>query len=178
MKNRYSQFFTNLAAVVLIFSPLISCISLAQTTSFQINTNTQLGPPYRKDRVLIRVKPGTTASQMDSVHPQGATVHRAYTNRIWVINLPSGMDARTALPIYQASGLVEYAELDLVSSIFATPNDPSFGNQWSLNNTGQNGGTPDADIDAPEGWDIQSTAPTVIVAIVDTGARPDHDDLA
>jgi len=53
-----------------------------------------------------------------------------------------------------------------------------FGDQWSLNNTGQNGGTPDADIDAPEGWDIQSTAPNVIVAIVDSGARLDHEDLA
>src|SRR5437867_1363391 len=125
MKNRYSKFFTNLAAVALIFSPLISVIGLAQTTSSLINTNAELGPPYRKDRVLIRVKPGTTAAQMDSVHPQGATVRRAYENRIWIINLPSGMEARTALPIYLSSGLVEYAELDLISKIFATPNDPS-----------------------------------------------------
>src|SRR5213593_1645854 len=101
MKTRYSKLLTKLAAVALSISALISATGLAQPTT--ANTNTQLGPPYRKDRVLIRVKPGTTAAQMDSVHPQGATVHRAYQNRIWVIKLPSGMDARTALPIYQAS---------------------------------------------------------------------------
>src|SRR5207249_6401101 len=87
------------------------------------------------------------------------------------------LDDRAAMPVYQASSLVEYAELDLIHHIFVTPNDPSFTDQWSLNNTGQNGGTPDADIDAPEGWDIQSTAPNVIVAVVDTGARLDHEDL-
>ena len=110
MKTRLSKFVTKLVAVTLTFSALISGIGLAQTNPAQTNTNAQLGPPYRKDRVLIRVKPGTTAAQMSSVHPQGATVHRAYQNRIWVISLPSGVDARTAIPVYQASSLVEYAE--------------------------------------------------------------------
>src|SRR5512146_213351 len=37
------------------------------------------------------------------------------------------------------------------NSILATfPSDPLFDQQWALNNTGQSGGTPDADIDAPE----------------------------
>lgn len=34
------------------------------------------------------------------------------------------------------------------------PNDASFGQQWALNNTGQSGGTVDADIDAPEAWGL------------------------
>src|SRR5438094_321684 len=34
--------------------------------------------------------------------------------------------------------------------IAVVPNDPNFGSQYALNNTGQTGGRVDADIDAPE----------------------------
>lgn len=62
------------------------------------------------------------------------------------------------------------------------PNDPQFGQQWSLNNTGQNGGTPDADIDAPEAWGITTggvtaTGDTIVIAIIDGGFFLDHEDI-
>jgi hypothetical protein len=44
---------------------------------------------------------------------------------------------------------VEYAEVDQQMNAFATPNDPGFPQLYGLDNTGQTGGTPDADIDAP-----------------------------
>ena len=37
--------------------------------------------------------------------------------------------------------------------------------QWGLHNTGQTGGTPDADIDAVEAWDITTGSSGVIVAV-------------
>lgn len=58
------------------------------------------------------------------------------------------------------------------------PNDPSFGILWGLHNTGQSGGTVDADIDAPEAWAISTGSPNVIVAVVDTGVDYNHPDLA
>ncbi len=63
-----------------------------------------------------------------------------------------------------------------------TPNDPSFTQQWSLNNTGAGGGTPDADIDAPEAWDITTggltaAGDTIVVAVIDGGFQMDHPDL-
>ncbi|MCK4256448.1 hypothetical protein KAX35_06145 [candidate division WOR-3 bacterium] len=36
------------------------------------------------------------------------------------------------------------------------PNDDSFQYQWNLHNEAQWGGIPDADIDAPEAWDIKN----------------------
>lgn len=64
------------------------------------------------------------------------------------------------------------------------PNDPSYidGTQWDMNNTGQNGGTNDADIDAPEAWElctggITSNGDTVVVAVVDGGFFLTHQDL-
>ena len=63
-------------------------------------------------------------------------------------------------------------------SLQFTPNDPQFNLLWGLNNTGQTGGTPDADIDAPEAWDIQQGSQNVVVAVVDTGVDYNHQDLA
>jgi subtilisin family serine protease len=61
------------------------------------------------------------------------------------------------------------------------PDDPDFAQLWGMHNTGQtvNGttGTADADIDAPEAWNLARGAPDVIVAVIDTGADLDHPDL-
>ncbi len=55
------------------------------------------------------------------------------------------------------------------------PNDPLFtANQWHLKNTGQTGGTVDADIDATEAWDISTGGTTthndtIVVCIIEGG---------
>ena len=64
--------------------------------------------------------------------------------------------------------------------IARTPNDPLFPQLWGLNNTGQTGGIVDADIDAPEAWDVAFGVPEgsdVIVAVIDTGIDYLHPDL-
>jgi Ca2+-binding RTX toxin-like protein len=57
------------------------------------------------------------------------------------------------------------------------PNDSDFDSQWGLNNTGQTGGTNDADIDAPEAWAFQQGSRDVVVAVIDTGVDFNHEDL-
>ncbi|MBI9032880.1 MAG: S8 family serine peptidase [Bacteroidales bacterium] len=62
------------------------------------------------------------------------------------------------------------------------PNDTHFGNLWGMHNTGDNGGIEDADIDAPEAWEITTSGTTVlgdtiVVAIVDGGVDIEHEDL-
>ena len=75
--------------------------------------------------------------------------------------------------------LVRFAEPDSIVSTCATlPNDPSFSQLWGLNNTGQSGGTADADIDAPEAWDLGTGSTSVVVGVIDTGVDYTHPDLA
>ncbi|MCH7948230.1 MAG: hypothetical protein IIC66_10580, partial [candidate division Zixibacteria bacterium] len=62
------------------------------------------------------------------------------------------------------------------------PDDPNFGNQWALHNTAQLGGVVDADIDAPEAWDIATGDTTVqgdeiVIAVIDGGFDLNHTDL-
>ncbi|MHC4087550.1 MAG: S8 family serine peptidase, partial [Planctomycetota bacterium] len=61
-----------------------------------------------------------------------------------------------------------------------TPNDVRFLELWGMNNDGQTGGTVDADIDAPEAWNIATGVPDgsdVIVGVIDSGVDYLHQDL-
>jgi len=61
------------------------------------------------------------------------------------------------------------------------PNDPDFNKQWNFNNTGQTGGTPEADIRLIDAWETARTLGiknnNVIVAVMDDGVYHDHTDL-
>lgn len=56
------------------------------------------------------------------------------------------------------------------------PNDQFYSQQWHLNNTGQLGGTVDADIDAPEAWLI-GEGQDILIGMFDDACDVDHEDL-
>lgn len=57
------------------------------------------------------------------------------------------------------------------------PNDPQFADQWSLVNTGQGGGTADADIRALQAWQVTRGSNEVVIAVLDSGVDYNHSDL-
>src|SRR5690606_2120558 len=62
------------------------------------------------------------------------------------------------------------------------PDDPFFGQQWALQNTGQSGGIVEADISATKAWEINHSNRTVygdsiVLAIVDDPMDLSHEDL-
>ena len=80
----------------------------------------------------------------------------------------------------QASGLFRYVEPDFIQTASATPSDASFtdGTLWGLRNRGGSGGVLGADIDAERAWDLTTGSTNVLVAVIDTGIRYTHRDLA
>jgi uncharacterized protein (TIGR03382 family) len=85
---------------------------------------------------------------------------------------------KDALAAYQNDPSVEYVEPNYIVRISATPNDARFGDLWGMHNTGQAGGVADADINAPEAWDITTgDADTGVVTVIDTGIDYNHPDL-
>ncbi|WP_343224410.1 S8 family serine peptidase [Pseudoalteromonas sp. Of11M-6] len=73
---------------------------------------------------------------------------------------------------------VAYVEPDYQVKALGIPDDSRFDELWGMHNTGQTGGTADADIDAPEAWDITVGSRDVIVGVIDTGVDYTHPDLA
>lgn len=92
--------------------------------------------------------------------------------------LPAGTDPLAAKALLERLPQVRYAEPNYYRYINADPNDTRFDELWGLDNNGQTGGTPDADIDAPEAWDVETGSHDVIVAVIDSGTDIDHADLA
>ncbi|MCY2991008.1 MAG: S8 family serine peptidase [Planctomycetota bacterium] len=68
-------------------------------------------------------------------------------------------------------------EPDRVVSAQVLSNDPDFQSMTDLHNVGQFGATPDADIDAPEAWDMNTGSTNVVVGVIDSGIDVTHPDL-
>lgn len=60
--------------------------------------------------------------------------------------------------------------------LFAPQDDPGFDQQWHHENTGQEGGVADADIDSITAWE-SSLGDGVTVAVIDSGVNMTHPDL-
>ncbi|MGI2258832.1 S8 family serine peptidase [Shewanella sp. GXUN23E] len=94
------------------------------------------------------------------------------------LSVKKGVDIEQAAKILSRHPAVQYAEPNYILRALGTPDDPRYPEMWGLNNTGQSGGTVDADVDAPEAWDISTGDDSVIIGVIDTGVDYNHEDLA
>ncbi|WP_102797806.1 S8 family serine peptidase [Bowmanella denitrificans] len=88
-----------------------------------------------------------------------------------------GLSVKTALEKLQKHPAVSYAQPNYKVRALGVPDDARFDDLWGMHNSGQTGGTPDADIDAVEAWDISTGSRDVIVGVIDTGVDYTHPDL-
>jgi hypothetical protein len=93
---------------------------------------------------------------------------------------PKAVNPLEVAAAFVESGLIAWAEPDFVQKYqkFVTPSDPLYLNQWHLYNNGQGGSVPDADVDAPEAWDIERGSASITIAVVDDGVQLSPPDLA
>jgi subtilisin family serine protease len=166
---------------------LVLCLLLpasavpADTSSYAHSTRQR--PAFRPDRILVI--PGKGLAKSSPVTTLLSAKHRVLRHfpemDDWhVIQLDPTTTASDAIAEYRNSGQFVAVEPDYYVHAALAPNDPEYqhGLLWGLHNIGQNGGTTDADIDAPETWNYLTSAEDIIVAVVDSGIRTTHEDLA
>ena len=139
---------------------------------------------YDTHTVIVKLTSGVSAAQRAAlfsgagVTGTSGSVAGVGADVVRVTDDPAAVATRL-----NRSALVDYAEPNFILKATATPNDPLFSQLYGMNNTGQTGGKPDADIDAPEGWDaaglggFPATGGTKI-GIVDTGIDQTHPELS
>lgn len=104
-------------------------------------------------------------------------------SRRWLVRFDPTVDVDRAVKTFSGLDVVTDARpnqrIVLRDSV---PDDAFYGSQWQYDNSGFGGGVPDADLDAPEAWDIATggltpLGDTIVVAVIDDGIDPDHPDL-
>ena len=170
MKNRMSVVFSILAGLfVFAATPVAAVVGQAPPTA-----------PYQAGEALVKFKAGADNDERAMALAAAGCQERkrfALVPGLSRVTITSGASVAATLAALRANPSVLYAEPNYVVSAQATiPNDPRFAELYGLNNTGQTGGTADADIDAPEAWDLQTGA-SVAVAVIDTGLDYNHQDI-
>jgi subtilisin family serine protease len=139
---------------------------------------------YVKDELLVRFAPNIPKATIDQINATiGAQVLQSFqiVSNLHLVKIPAHLSVPEAIARYKGYANVLYAEPNYIvrkaQHVQLTPNDPNFTQLWGLHNTGQTGGTPDADIDAPEAWDITTGSSSVVVFVIDTGVDYNHPDL-
>jgi hypothetical protein len=133
------------------------------------------------DQILVRLRPGVTIeSFLQSDERLSAFERVVGTPDTFVVDMTSG-SGRAALAL--ANGLMSdprlvWASPNLMIESHLATNDPFYAEEWHLNNTGQSGGTADADVDAPEAWQITTGSPNIVIADIDDAIQRDHPDLS
>ncbi len=146
------------------------------------------GQDYDPNHFLVELKPdmsiATYAQILDTQHYK---IEKVVVKRLKILLIKCvspQANVVSSVTEFRSDPWVKHAQLDhYVHQRSVYPNDPQFGDMWDLENTGQSGGTEDADIDAPEAWDfgtggLNALGDTIVVAVVDGGAQVTHPDLA
>lgn len=198
MKHRFLAIQTIGLAAWCILALLLAIEAGAATALGQEEFITVDNNKVHPTRILAKFKDGVTPELSKGQAKQLASkLHKRYKLVPYLVALEEESDALPPLPAkaketeradrllkriekLKASGLFEYVEPDYVQETCLKAPDPAFadGTLWGLWNYGQNGGAVGADISATNAWDITTGSTNVIVAVIDTGIRFTHRELA
>jgi subtilisin family serine protease len=159
-------------------------------------TDAQRAKQESAAEVLVRFRQGTTVDRIKDIafrHHDLVEDQIEAVDGLVVIQDEDGLGAEQVVNEYRNLPEVEYVEPNYSISLepepqgavppaylnpsASGPNDPMFGEQWSLDNSGQRGGSATADISALAAWEKTRGTDKVVVAVIDSGVDYTHPDL-
>jgi len=144
------------------------------------------GQEYDPDRIIVKLAPDISRNDFGSIIDTNFyMIEKVLVRRLNIISIKlknNQISPVDAIMEFRNNPFVDKAIPDTKVSRRDIPDDTQFDQQWALHNIGQSGGTEDADIDAPEAWDIANggvtpLGDTIVVAIVDGGMMLTHVDI-
>tara|TARA_B100000586_G_scaffold62870_1_gene43476 strand:- start:292 stop:2145 length:1854 start_codon:yes stop_codon:yes gene_type:complete len=148
--------------------------------------NSVSGQEYVPDRIIVKLALDISRNDFESILDTNYYgVEKVLVRRLNIISIKlknNQISLVDAIKEFRNNPFVDKAIPDTKVSRRDMPDDTQFDQQWALHNVGQNGGIEDADIDAPEAWDIATggvtpLGDTIVVAIIDGGMMLTHSDL-
>lgn len=143
--------------------------------------------PYVDGEMLVQLEPNGNIHQVVKRFPQhfGIQVVEELSApmRVWLVRFDSQVISHTDMQqmLYDDNDVTISDYNYYIEMRETVPDDLQLAQQWHHINTGQTGGTADADIDSDLAWDIttggtSATNDDIVVCIIE-GANLDHDDL-
>jgi subtilisin family serine protease len=163
-------------SIKLLRAPLAALFALF---TLSLSTTSWAQPEAKPGEVIVKFKATATASERQAIE---SDLGMTQVRRMDAIHAERGHVSRLtvdqAIARYGKHPKVEYIEPNYILHASLVPNDPSFPQLWGMQNTGQTGGAPGADIRAVSAWSQFTGSRSIIVAIIDTGMDYNHPDLA
>jgi len=171
---------------------LMLIVSISPLQAQQIDYAAHGETPFEPGQLLVQIFDTRSAERIfaDLSEINGTTTELAFgevvSERLDIYLLTFNQDQVDPFDMLKAvreHSAIHIAQFNhLVSRRETVPNDPQFDQQWHHVNTGQSGGTPDADIDSDLAWDITTGGLTAlgdeIVVCVIEGGNLNHPDLS
>ena len=144
---------------------------------------------YVPNEILVQYKVGVSAQARNALLSRvKANVKQQFSKfAVEQWRLPQGASVDATVKQLNADPNVAFAEPNYrrYPHVIALPNDPGFGQQWALQNTGQTinnpagsvVGTPGADMNVITAWATTTGSANVIVAVIDDSVDVNHADL-
>jgi subtilisin family serine protease len=136
--------------------------------------------------IVVRVASADGEASLHAV-PEIVSIREAgFRQGVYIVRLKSPIAALAAAnALYDSEGIAYAHPNFMIPKVFRNrprssngpETEPFFYSQWHLENTGQNGGTPGADIHVRDAWEITRGDSDVIVAVIDGGFELTHPDL-
>ncbi len=153
---------------------LLAFLAISNLTGLSVaaqKSPAHLRQRWATDEIIVKFKKDVPKEQIGQINSEhGASVlHTSRFAGFKKIKVPAGKTVEEIVEIYNHQPEVEYAELNYYAYAHWVPNDTYYSKQWNFQDIGG--------INLEPAWEITTSDPNIIVAVLDTGVAYENYDV-